>query len=157
MADRRNLSKTSEEKIEMKKRMITVLALAMTVAVLIAAPAQACACSSPPLAMTPKPDRVALGEPVTFTIGKTNVLPYEGDWSVRDHLPAGVEFVSATSSQGACDLLEGSNVLQCDLGTIPSGGWAIMDITVMPTVPGEMTNYVADNGENEASATVTVV
>ena len=140
----------------MKKRMITVLALAVTIAILVAAPAQACACSSPPLAMTPKPDSVALGEPVTFTIGKTNVLPSEGDWSVRDHLPAGVEFVSAISSQGTCDLLEESNVVQCDLGTIPSGGWAIMDIIVMPRVSGEITNYAADNGENQASATVIV-
>ena len=140
----------------MKKRMTMVLALAMTIAVLVAGPAQACACSSPPLAMTAKPDRVALGEPVTFTVGKTNVLPSEGDWSVRDHLPAGLEFVSATSSQGICDFLEGSNVVQCDLGTLPSGGWAIMDITVVPTVAGEITNYAADNGENQASATAIV-
>jgi uncharacterized repeat protein (TIGR01451 family) len=140
----------------MKKRMTMVLALAMTIAVLVAGPAQACACSSPPLAMAPKPDRVGLGEPVTFTVGKTNILPSEGDWSVRDHLPAGLEFVSATSSQGTCDFLEDSNIVQCDLGALPAGGWAIMDITVVPTVAGEITNYAADNGENQASATVIV-
>jgi hypothetical protein len=31
-----------------------------------------------------------------------------------------------------------------------------MDITATPTTSGEMTNYAADNGENEASATVAV-
>jgi hypothetical protein len=42
------------------------------------------------------------------------------------------------------------------LGTIPSGGSALIDITVAPTVAGEITNYAADNAENQASATVTV-
>jgi hypothetical protein len=30
------------------------------------------------------------------------------------------------------------------------------DITVVPTVAGEITNYAADNGENQASATAIV-
>ncbi len=101
-------------------------------------------------------DNVAVGEPVTFTVGKTNVLPTGHDWSVRDHLPAGMKFVSATSSQGSCTLLEDSGVVQCELGNIPSGGSATMDITVTPTEVGEMTNYAADNAENEASTTVVV-
>ncbi|CAA9443810.1 MAG: hypothetical protein AVDCRST_MAG78-2682 [uncultured Rubrobacteraceae bacterium] len=37
--------------------------------------AEACACGLPPLAMMADPGSVAVGEPVTFTIGKTNVLP----------------------------------------------------------------------------------
>jgi uncharacterized repeat protein (TIGR01451 family) len=59
------------------------------------------------LTMVANSDRVLLGEPVTFTITKTNPLPSDHpqvgrDWTVRDFLPAGVEFVSATPSQGSC-------------------------------------------------------
>lgn len=143
----------------MKKRMTTILALAMTVGVLVAAPAQACACSTPALILNAGLDQTAssytvpVGEPVTFTITKTNTLPDDQDWSVRDHLPAGVEFVSAVPSQGAC-APEGSNVVQCDLGVIPAGGSATMDIVVTPTAPGLITNHAADTGENQASETV---
>jgi uncharacterized repeat protein (TIGR01451 family) len=59
------------------------------------------------LEMAASSNRAALGEPVTFTITKTNPLlsdhPQAGrDWIVRDFLPAGVEFVSAIPSQGFC-------------------------------------------------------
>ena len=50
-----------------------------------------------------------------------------------------------------------SDVVQCDLGVIPSGGLATIDVTVTPTIPGEITNYAADTGESQASATVEVV
>jgi uncharacterized repeat protein (TIGR01451 family) len=145
----------------MNTRIITILALAMTIAVLAAAPAQACACSTPllvqnaPLDMTANRYNVAVGDPVTFTITKKNVLPSDQDWSVRDHLPAGLEFVSANSSQGTCAPLEGSNVVQCDLGTISSGGSATVEIVATPSAPGMITNHAADTGENQASETIT--
>ena len=141
------------------RRLASVLVVVGAVLGSAAGAAQACACGPPPLFMTADPGSVAVGEPVTFTIGKTNVLPSDLEWSVRDHLPASMEFVSASSSQGTCGTpSEGSNndVVQCDLGVIPSGGGATIDVTAIPTVPGEVTNYAADNGENEASATVTV-
>jgi uncharacterized repeat protein (TIGR01451 family) len=145
----------------MKKRITPILALAMTIGVLFAAPAQACACSTPALILNAGLDqtassyRVPVGEPVTFTITKTNTLPDAQDWSVRDYLPTGVEFVSAVPSQGACAPEEGSNVVQCDLGVIPAGGSSTMDIVVTPTVPGLITNHAADTGENQASETIT--
>jgi len=144
------------------KRLLSALALAMSIAVLVAAPVQACECGAQaqgqrlPLFMIASPQSVALGEPVKFTIAKTNVLPSDLEWSVRDHLPPGLEFVSASSSQGSCALLEGSNVVQCDLGTIPAGGSALVDIIVTPTVLGEITNYATDTGENQTSATISV-
>lgn len=123
------------------------------------------------LEMTATPEMAVPGEPVTFTITKTNLLPSDLEWSVRDFLPAGTEFVSATSSQGSCALASreelgvpynptngyDSDVVQCDLGVIPSGGSATIDVTVTPTIPGEITNYAADTGESLASATVEVV
>ncbi len=69
-------------------------------------------------------------------ITKTNLLPSDLEWSVRDHLPESMEFVSATPSQGTRALPEGPNVVQCDLGIIPSGGRATMGITATPTAPG---------------------
>ncbi len=151
----------------MNKQMMTVLALAITIAVSAANTAQA---QSASLDMIAYPEVVATGEPVTFTITKTNLLPHDSDWYVRDFLPAGVEFVSATSSQGECALWSraelgvpynptngyDSDVVQCDLGTIPSGELATMDVTVTPTVPGEITNWAADNGQSQASSTVIV-
>ena len=123
----------------MNKRITVILALTMTIAVLVAAPAQACACApvgqiqNTSLSMTATPQSVTVGEPVTFTITKTNNLPDDSNWSVRNHLPASMEFASATSSQGTCAPVEGSQVVQCDLGIIPSGGSATMDITATPT------------------------
>jgi uncharacterized repeat protein (TIGR01451 family) len=106
--------------------------------------------------MTASSDRVVLGKPVAFTITKTNLLPFDRDWSVRDFLPASMEFVSATSSQASCALLEDSNVVQCDLGTLPSGESASINVTATLTILGKITNNVADIGENQASATVVV-
>ncbi len=131
--------------------------LFVAVSAVLALTTGAASAQSASLEMTAHPDRIVLGEPVTFTITKTNLLPSDLEWSVRDILPESVEFVSATSSQGTCALLEDSNVVQCDLGTIPSGESATMDVTVTPTIPGEITNYAADRGESLASASVTVV
>ncbi len=54
----------------------------------------AAAQQSASLEMTAHPDRVVLGEPDTFTITKTNMLPSDLARSVRDILPESVEFVS---------------------------------------------------------------
>lgn len=130
----------------MKKRIMAALALAMIITVLAVGTAQAQGSS---LIMTSDPPEVAVGEPVTLTITKTNRLPSDHDWQVRDFLPTGMEFVSATSSQGSCALysaeelgipptdVNGSGVVQCDLGTIPSGYSATMEITVIPTLKGD--------------------
>jgi hypothetical protein len=56
------------------------------------------------LRMTARPDRVILGEPVTFIITKTKLLPSDLEWSVKGILSESVKFVSAASSQGTCTL-----------------------------------------------------
>jgi uncharacterized repeat protein (TIGR01451 family) len=149
----------------MKKRTMIALTLALAITVFVVGTAQA---QSSSLTMTADPPEVAVGEPVTLTITKTNNLPSEHKWQVRNFLPTGMEFVSATSSQGYCALnsaaelgipptdVNGSGVVQCDLGLIPSGYSATMNITVVPTIQGEITSYAADIGENLAFATVVV-
>jgi hypothetical protein len=80
--------------------------------------------------------------------------------AMADGVPARIGFpwenVSATSGQGTCALLEDSNVVRCDLGTIPSEESASINVTVTPTMLGKITNYAAHTGENQASATVVV-
>lgn len=49
-----------------------------------------------------------------------------------------MEFVVATTSQGTCPLLEGSNTVQCDLGVLSYGYGATIDVADTPTVPGEV-------------------
>lgn len=49
-----------------------------------------------------------------------------------------------------------SDVVECDLGSIPSGGSAKVDVTVTPEAVGEMTNIAADFSEAMAEATVVV-
>lgn len=56
------------------------------------------------LEMAACPDRITLGEPVAFIITKTNLLPSDLEWSVKDIPAESVEFVSAAPSQGTCTL-----------------------------------------------------
>ncbi len=127
------------------------------------------------LEMAANSKRVVIGEPVTFTITKTNPLPSDHpqagrDWIVRDFLSAGVEFVSATPSKGSCAVygraeldvpynsINGydSDVVECELGSISSGSSATIDVTVTPEAVGEITNIAVHFSEAMAKATVVV-
>lgn len=127
------------------------------------------------LKMTADSNMAVPGEPVTFNITKINPLPSDHpqagrDWLVRDFLPADVEFASAIPSQGSCatygraelgvayNFTNGydSDVVECHLGSIPSGGSATVDVTVTPEAVGEITNIAADLSEATAKATVVV-
>ena len=114
------------------------------------------------LKMTADSNMAVPGEPVTFNITKINPLPSDHpqagrDWLVRDFLPADVEFVSAELGV-AYNLTNGydSDVVECHLGSIPSGGSATVDVTVTPEAVGEITNIAADLSEATAKATVMV-
>ncbi len=104
------------------------------------------------LTITPSDDSVAVGEPVTFRLTQTN---NESDTYLSPvvtfltffYYAAPYEFVSASSSQGQCTFLTGGGVgprgaVGCELGTLPPGDSAYMDIVVVPQEPGSLTGSV---------------
>jgi hypothetical protein len=127
------------------------------------------------LEMAAHSERVVLGEPVTFTITQTNPLPFDRpqarrDWIVRSFLPEGIEFVWATYP-GSCAVYgraelgvpynptngHATDIVECDVGNIPSGGSATVGVPVTQETVGEITNTAADSSEAAAKATVVVV
>ncbi len=74
----------------------------------------------------------SVGEAVAFTITVVNAGPGDAtNVAVLDLLPAGVDFVSATSGQGSCIQTNGAVV--CNLDTLGAGAQVTI-ITVVPTV-----------------------
>ncbi len=98
--------------------------------------------------ITPSADLVALGEPVTFHITQTNNAPYAlASLRLSAHLLNPSEFVSATPSQGGpCShhVFQGTGVL-CDLGNLPAGATAVLDVVMIPQEPGTNEAFV-NNG-----------
>ncbi|MFN2578127.1 MAG: CHRD domain-containing protein [Pyrinomonadaceae bacterium] len=54
-----------------------------------------------------------------------------------DNLPGGINFISATPTQGSCS---GSNTVTCNLGSLPRDGTAIISIVVVPQTAAVLTN-----------------
>ena len=94
------------------------------------------------LVKTDTPDPVPLGEDLTYTLSITNDGPSDAtSVTVTDTLPASVEFVSATPSQGSCLQLGGT--VTCDLGTLAEQATAAVAIKVVPTATGTITNQAS--------------
>ena len=113
-----------------------------------------------------EPKTPAVGQPLTFAVVVENnsVLQRVG---VEDFLPSEVSLVSATPSQGTCDIrgnsTNGRDSVGCDLGVVQSGSTANVEIVVTPEVPGAITNTAVAAAEfspatpaNSSSATVRV-
>jgi uncharacterized repeat protein (TIGR01451 family) len=113
---------------------------------------------------TDAPDPVAAGQALTYTVTVTNnsATNAAANTVLTDALPAGVTFVSATSSQGTVSQTGG--VITGTLGSLAAGASATMTIAVLPNVPGTITNTATastssgDNNlsNNTATATTTV-
>jgi uncharacterized repeat protein (TIGR01451 family) len=102
------------------------------------------------------------GDPLTYVIRVTNVGSFTAtNIGVADTLPSSVNFVSAIASQGSCS---GAPARICTLGDLPPGASATVQITVIPTATGSITNSVAvtlnevdvNPANNSATSTVTV-
>ncbi|MCA1634493.1 MAG: DUF11 domain-containing protein, partial [Acidobacteria bacterium] len=111
---------------------------------------------------TDSPDPVVAGNNLTYAITATNNGPDAATGvAVTDALPAGVTFVSATPSQGACS---GTSTVNCALGSLANGASATVSIVVTASTAGTLTNTATVTGirpdpsaaNNSATATTTV-
>jgi uncharacterized repeat protein (TIGR01451 family) len=110
------------------------------------------------------PDPVKQNANLTYTIAVTNLGPSGATGvNVVDNLPASVSFRSVSASQGSCT--RSGQQVRCNLGDLPSGGWATVTIVVRPTQKGTVSNTasVSSSGpadhdpSNDSSTTTTVV
>ena len=89
--------------------------------------------------MSHSPEPVTLGQNLSYFINVSNSGPSTAtNATLTDTLPAGVTFVSATTSQGTCNQAAGT--VSCSLGTFSPGGNAFINITVTPGSAGTTTN-----------------
>ena len=109
------------------------------------------------------PDPVPAGQPITYTLTTYNAGPSSATGvQITDTLPAGVEFESATSSQGSCT--ENAGTVSCALGTLAPGAEETVDIDVVRNATGSITNEASVASEvadpnlanNAASAETTI-
>lgn len=110
------------------------------------------------------PDPVTAGSQLSYELGVRNSGPDGANAVVlTDALPAGVNFVSATASQGSCT--QADKTITCNLGSLADGAIASATIVTMPTAAGVVTNTATvgavesdpNTMNNTASATITVI
>jgi uncharacterized repeat protein (TIGR01451 family) len=106
-----------------------------------------------------KPASVTPGQNVEFASTVTNHGPADAtNVQLFEGLPSTVDFVSATPSQGSCELGEGNGVF-CSLGSLSNGASATVDVVVTtPSEPESVSSTVivsADqpdpNGDNNSA------
>ena len=111
---------------------------------------------------TASPNPGQVGVPLSYRIIATNNGPaIATNVSVVDTLPAGVTFVSTTTTQGNCN---GTATVNCNLGSLTVGGSAIVTIVVTPSAAAQLTNSAtvaanepdSDSTNNTASATTLI-
>jgi choice-of-anchor B domain-containing protein len=91
------------------------------------------------LTTTADPDPAIMGQDFTYHVDMLNDGPGSSSGVVlTDTLDAGVDFVSATPSQGTCS--ESGGVVTCDLGAIGAGAGATVDIRVTSQTTGVLQN-----------------
>ncbi|MEO5802635.1 MAG: Calx-beta domain-containing protein, partial [Verrucomicrobiota bacterium] len=116
------------------------------------------------VSITDSPDPVSVGSNVTYTILVTNSGPYAAAGvTLIDTLPTGMNFVSATSTNGSCTNQNGT--ITCKLGSLNNGATATIFLTVNAVLVGTLTNTVtvfSNSGDpvstnNTAAATTKVL
>jgi uncharacterized repeat protein (TIGR01451 family) len=136
-----------------------VLALVLVASLLLVRPTQAQTEPEVSVVQTADPRPATVGQPYTFTITVMNNSNPQLV-GLKDFLPSGMEFVSATPSQGTCGMSHHGNGADCTLGELPTGGSATVALVAIPTVPGTMTNAAVGEAEltpaGSDEATITV-
>ena len=140
-----------------RNRLGTVVA-GLAVALLVPAGAQA-ATADLAISTSDSPDPVTEGAELTYTVTVSNLGPESASGvTVTDELSSQVAFVSASASQGGCDV-KGKTVT-CELGTLAVGD-ATVTIKVTPKKAGQLTNSASvaiaqgDNDPGSANNTDT--
>jgi len=90
------------------------------------------------LSMSGAPNPVEVETGLTYTLNVANGATASTNVQVIDTLPAGVNFVSATASQGSCSQL--GSIVTCSLGSMRAFGVAHVTIVVEPQDEGEIEN-----------------
>jgi uncharacterized repeat protein (TIGR01451 family) len=91
------------------------------------------------VAQVDSPDPALVGQNVTYAVTVRNGGPDDAaHLQLTDTLPAGVAFVSATASQGAC--ARAGSAVTCDLGNLASGATTTATLVVRPTASGTLSN-----------------
>ena len=126
----------------------------MVVAVLIVAGARAGA-QSFGLLVTSSANSILVSNSLTYTISVTNRAGVLPDAVVTNTLPASVQFLSATNSQGT--FTTNGSVIVFDLGGFNFGAVAHLALTVRPTAVGFITNMVVVASINATNSSVTNV
>jgi uncharacterized repeat protein (TIGR01451 family) len=91
--------------------------------------------------MTDSPDPAFVGGDLTYTVGLSNTgSSPANDVALNGTLPAGVDLMSATPTQGTCSP---TPPLSCSLGTLGVSGSATITIVVAPTTDGVKTFTVS--------------
>ena len=114
------------------------------------------------LTKTASPNPGQVGVSLTYRVIAANNGPAAAsNVTITDTLPAGVTFVSATTTQGNCN---GSGPVNCSIGSLAVGGGAIITIVVTPSASGQIINWATvsanesdfDSTNNTASATTPI-
>jgi uncharacterized repeat protein (TIGR01451 family) len=89
---------------------------------------------------------------LTYAVTVTNMRPIAAmGVTVTNVLPAGVTFVSASSSQGTCTFIGGT--VRCNLGMLAGGATASVSIVVQPTLLGSLTNVFTAGASADSNLT----
>jgi len=114
------------------------------------------------LTKTASPNPGQAGVSLSYRISATNNGPAVAtNVRVADTLPAGLTFVSATTTQGNCN---GSGLVNCNVGTLTVGSSAIVTIVVTPALLGQVINSATVTGDetdfdltNNIASTTTLI
>jgi uncharacterized repeat protein (TIGR01451 family) len=112
------------------------------------------------LANVSAPEPVVVGSNLTYTLTVTNAGPNNAlNVTVSDSLPAGINYVSGSASQGSVS--ESSGTVTATLGTLLPGTIATVTINAIPTIATVVTNtatvVTASNDGNTANNTAVAV
>ena len=97
---------------------------------------------------TAAPSSIVVGENITYAIAVTNQGPDQATGVfVEDFLPQGVTFVSVSSSQGDC--FQQTAGIACELGDLPPGTTATVELVGKATQAGTVNNSATATGDED--------